>query len=386
MKFPFWLVALFCVLSSFQQVVSAQGEKLVGNVRVLSVEGGTATLVDAVGRKSQLQPGTFLRQGSKVLTSAGTTVVLLFQNGSSVSIQPESEFSLDEFVVDPFATDSLNFQKIQNEPSNSVTKISVPEGEIIFEVAKLKKGSSFEINTPVGTAGIRGTAGRAGNGGLALATGSASFTQTNGDVQPVAGGQQIGSTGAVSAAPAAVVAAITSTAEAVSNATPPNAFQGAPPNITPQQQSALNAAAASGDQALAQAAAEIAAGSPEAAADIAAVAANISPNAAATIAATVASAVPASFAAAITQSVAQQAPVQAQAIAQAVISAVPSADASAISNAAAAGASAAPSAQAATNNTNASQNSGDQGTSTAGESAGMGGGSGAPRPTPPSSP
>jgi hypothetical protein len=387
MKILLPLVAAFGVLLGSHLPASAADEKLVGNVRVLSVDGGSATLTDASGRKTQIQPGVFIRQGSKVVTGSGTTVSLLFQNGSSVSVQPGSEFSVDEFVVDPFATDSVNFQKIKNEPSKSVTKISVPQGDIIFEVAKLKKGSTFDIKTPVGTAGIRGTSGRAGRGGLALATGSASFTQPGGSSQPVTGGQQVGRTGGATAAPPAVLASIANIAAYVANAAPPNAFQGAPPNITPPQESSISSAAAQGDQAVARAAAALAAAAPQSAAEIAAVAAYFVPAAAPAIAAQVSTTVP--FAAvAVTQSVSQVAPQAAQAVAAAVISAVPTANAAAVQAAASAGASqSAPAVQPGAN-PNQAINTGDQGSITAGQTlpgaTGSGGaGSGTPpRPTP----
>lgn len=367
MKILLPLASALCLALAAPVTASAADEMLVGNVRVLSVNGGPASLVDAIGRKSDLKPGMFLRQGAKVSTGSGTTVDLLFENGSSVSVQPGSEFSVDEFVVDPFATDSVNFQKLKNEPSNSVTKISVPEGDIVFEVAKMKKGSSFDITTPVGTAGIRGTAGRAGRGGLALSKGSATFTQRNGNSQSVSGGQQVGQAGGVSAAPPAVIAAIATIAAAINNATPPNAFQGAPPNITPGQQSSLNAGAAGGDANVAAAAAALAAVAPAAAADIAAVAAYIAPSAAPQVAALVASTVP-SAAVQIAQSVSKSAPQQAQAIANSVIAAVPAANAQAIQAATTAGAQqAAPSAQPGAN-PNQAINTGDQGTSTAGQS------------------
>jgi len=366
-------------------VISASAQEMVvGNVKVLQVEGEGAVLIDSAGRRSEITPGLFIRQGSKLITGPNSNVSLLFENGSTVNVQPGSELSIDQFVQNPFDSEAVNFKKLENEPSNSVTNLSVPSGNIIFEIAKLKKGSSLDIKTPVGVAGIRGTSGSAGSNGVTTATGLISVTTATGTMN-VPAGSQINPSGIQTAANPATISTIAGTNSKISSAISANSFQGAPPNLTPQQQSSLDAAASQGDQALAQAAAEIAAVAPEAAADIAAVAANMSPSAATAIAATVANAVPANFAAAITQSVAQQVPSQAQAIAQAVISAVPSADANAVNSAATNGAaSAAPAAQPALNNS-ASQNSGDQGTSTAGESIGLGGGSGAPRPTPASS-
>jgi hypothetical protein len=312
-------------------------EMLVGNVRVVQVEG-TATLIDGAGRKSEVKTGTFIRQGSKIITGSGSTVALVFENGSSVSVQPSSQFSIDEFVQDPFKAENLNYQKVDKAPSRAVTKLSVPSGDIIFHVAKLKQGSTFDIKTPVGTAGIRGTSGRAGGGGLALATGQASFSPPGQPAVNVNAGQQASPAG-VSPAPAGTVAQVATTVGAVNSATPPATFAAAPPNITPAQQSAINAAVAQGGDAVAQVAAQLAGAAPEAAADVAAVAAAMVPAAAPQIAAQVASVVPAA-AVAVAQAVAQAAPQQAQAVAQAVVAAVPSADAAAVSAAANAGAAA----------------------------------------------
>jgi hypothetical protein len=359
-------------------------EMLVGNVRVVQVEG-TATLIDGAGRKSEVKTGTFIRQGSKIITGSGSTVALVFENGSSVSVQPSSQFSIDEFVQDPFKAENLNYQKVDKAPSRAVTKLSVPSGDIIFHVAKLKQGSTFDIKTPVGTAGIRGTSGRAGGGGLALATGQASFSPPGQPAVNVNAGQQASPAG-VSPAPAGTVAQVATTVGAVNSATPPATFAAAPPNITPAQQSAINAAVAQGGDAVAQVAAQLAGAAPEAAADVAAVAAAMVPAAAPQIAAQVVSTVPSAAVAvaqstaamasaaapqiaaqvasvvpaaavAVAQAVAQAAPQQAQAVAQAVVAAVPSADAAAVSAAANAGASAGDAAAA-----NQTANTGDQGT------------------------
>ena len=84
-------------------------------------------------------------------------MVLLFDNGTTLNIKPESEFAVQKFAQDPFDANGVDYQTLKSEPSSYVTRLNVPEGTIVLDIAKLKKESSFQIATPVGSAGIRGT-------------------------------------------------------------------------------------------------------------------------------------------------------------------------------------------------------------------------------------
>jgi hypothetical protein len=128
-----------------------------GNIRVVKVEGRGVQLVDASGQSSPLKEGTFIRQGATIQTGKDASVVLLFDNGTTVNIKPESEFAVEKFAQDPFEANGVDYQTLKSEPSSSVTRLNVPEGTIVVDIAKLKKDSSFQIATPVGSAGIRGT-------------------------------------------------------------------------------------------------------------------------------------------------------------------------------------------------------------------------------------
>jgi hypothetical protein len=72
--------------------VTAQAPTMnLGNIRVVKVEGRDARLVDASGQTSQLKEGSFIRQGAKIQTGKEASVVLLFDNGTTVNITPESD-------------------------------------------------------------------------------------------------------------------------------------------------------------------------------------------------------------------------------------------------------------------------------------------------------
>lgn len=375
------------ILSVFaaSHTISA-AEKVVGNIRVIKVQGKSVEMIEATGKKSPVQEGAFIRQGTKIITGPDSRVDLVFENGSAVNISPSSQFSIDEFIQDPFSSDDIDYQAVDQAPTTSVTKINVPQGEIVFEVAKQKSGSSFEIITPVGTAGIRGTSGFAGTRGFGLATGSASFRTPSGNTVAVGAGSQVNSSGGTAPASPAAIAAVNAATSEMKSSTPPNTFAGSPPNLLPQQQNALDAATAQGGEAISMAASNLATASPEVAAEIAKMAAIMVPAQATAIATSVSEAAPAfasqiaasvslavpsqapqiaasvakvnpaeapSIAAAVAEvaqsaatqiaaAVASAVPQQTQNIATAVINAVPTADASAIQQAAQQGASQSP--------------------------------------------
>jgi len=408
-----------------------------GNIRVLKIEGRGVQLIDAAGQSSPLKENAFIRQGARIKTGKDSTVVLLFDNGTTVNVKPESEFAVEKFAQDPFEANGVDYQSLKSEPSSSVTRLNVPEGTIVLDIAKLKKDSSFQIATPVGSAGIRGTSlgitsnknNQSNRVTLAVATGVVQMKTATGS-RAVSGGQSfgIGSAGGFSPNPPGgsnLQAATSQSSATMKQSVPSNAFQGAPPaapapaapgsSLTAGQQQALQAASEQGTDALVAAVEKLAAAAPEAAAEIAAaaadalpaaavnvaaIAATVAPAAAPQIAANVAQAAPSaapqiastvaaivpSAATQVAQSVASAAPQAASAIASAVIAAVPSASAGAIQAATQTGAQ--QSTQPGGGSANQPMNSGDQGSSTTGQSVpgsngSSSGGSGTPpRPVP----
>ena len=166
-----------------------------GKIRVIEVNGSGAKSVNAQGATSELKRGDFLSQGVRVVTGQNASVELAFENGSSVVVKPGSEFSIDQFLADPFDSQEVDYSSLENEPTMSVTRTNLKSGEIFFHVEKLKERSTYEIITPVGIAGIRGTGGFVrsgkGRGAFGLYEGSALFKTPNGQVHSVRQGQAI---------------------------------------------------------------------------------------------------------------------------------------------------------------------------------------------------
>jgi sugar lactone lactonase YvrE len=166
-----------------------------GKIRVIEVNGSGAKSINAQGATSELKRGDFLSQGVRVVTGQNASVELAFENGSSVVVKPGSEFSIDQFLADPFDSQEVDYGSLENEPTMSVTRTNLKSGEIFFHVEKLKERSTYEIITPVGIAGIRGTGGFVrsgkGKGAFGLYEGSAIFKTPNGQVHSVRQGQAI---------------------------------------------------------------------------------------------------------------------------------------------------------------------------------------------------
>jgi hypothetical protein len=168
-----------------------------GNIRVLKVEGGKVEFVDASGSVSNLKEEMFVRQGAKITTGKNESVDLVFENGSVLQIKPETDFYIDQFTQAPFVADHLDYRTLPQEPSSSRIKLSVAEGTIVVDVAKLKKESRYEVFTPLGAAGIRGTSfyvtSKRGSEGvpvsIGVAEGQVQFTTNTGDAQSVSTGQ-----------------------------------------------------------------------------------------------------------------------------------------------------------------------------------------------------
>ena len=365
-----------------------------GNIRAVKVEGTAWQIVSGSGQRERLQEGDFLRQGNAVETTGDGGVILLFDNGSTMNLRPNTIFSIDQFLRDPFEAEKVDYTSIKSEPSRSVTKVKVREGTMYFDIPKLDKGSVCDIANQVGTAGIRGTAGFVADNSMGVTKGLVQVQTISGQTQSLGAGQNTGITpqGDLGPPPADAGDNMKGAENNSQNArqnTPSDAFAGAPQNqaasdasLTPEQQEKIDEAAKEGESALVEAVKEIAGESPEsaaaaaaaaavlmpeaapqiaaaaaqiapanapqiaaqvaqavegAAAQVAAAVTSVVPNSAPEIAGAVTSAVP-SQATAIAQSVAQAAPSQASSIAQAVTNAAPDADSTAIANAAQQGA------------------------------------------------
>ncbi len=118
---------------------------------------GTVTLIDAKAQRKPLASGAVFQEGSKVETGADSSVELVFSNGSSVLLTPNTLLEVRTFRQIASAGITSPYRKMEKDPSPSVTELEVSRGKIIGEARKLNALSVFTVKTPAGLVRIRGT-------------------------------------------------------------------------------------------------------------------------------------------------------------------------------------------------------------------------------------
>jgi hypothetical protein len=171
----------------------------VGQIRAVRIVGDVTVTHGSTQTTAALRDNDSLTQGDIVTTAKGSSVVLVFSNGSTINLGQDSRMSIDEFLQDPFSQD-VKVSELADEPSKSQTKLALTYGELVGNVKKLHSDSSFLVQTPVGAAGIRGTTFRlvyrpTGSGQafftLSTASGEMIFQGTSGTPIPVPANKEV---------------------------------------------------------------------------------------------------------------------------------------------------------------------------------------------------
>ena len=129
-----------------------------GKIVAKRAKGTVTHTVKATKATAPLTDDLEISEGTVVHTAKESSVVLLFSNGATINLGPDSELDIEQFTQDPFAS-VYEPSKSEKEPTVSKTKLNLTRGELVGQVKKLNKagGSDFTVGTPVGAAGIRGT-------------------------------------------------------------------------------------------------------------------------------------------------------------------------------------------------------------------------------------
>jgi hypothetical protein len=98
-----------------------------------------------------------LSPASEIFVGENSEVVLLFSNGTLATLGSNSQMRIEKFLQKDFEQSDKKIAELQEEVSSSSLLVDLQMGEMIVDVKRLKKDSSFEITTPLGVAGIRGT-------------------------------------------------------------------------------------------------------------------------------------------------------------------------------------------------------------------------------------
>ena len=155
MRIPF---TLFCLLVI--SVMSSHAAEL-ATAKVLSVSGTImrtegGAFIKIGGRESPLKAGDILRQGDRLNSTKGSKAILVFSNGSEITLYQNSSLSIIALEQEPYNSKRV-YNELEADPSKSQTLLELDYGQLDGHVKKLTKESSFNIKTALGTAAIRGT-------------------------------------------------------------------------------------------------------------------------------------------------------------------------------------------------------------------------------------
>lgn len=128
-----------------------------GAVLVLSLNGKVVVTNTSDSKEEDAYENQFLTAGDFLVTGPRSNALLLLTNGTSLKVGPNTTFKLKAFNQAPFKGGDEKVQSIEEETSISSVLLDLKVGEMVVDVKKLKKKSNFEISTPLGVAGIRGT-------------------------------------------------------------------------------------------------------------------------------------------------------------------------------------------------------------------------------------
>ena len=136
-------VAVAALLSA----TTAQAAPEQGKAVVRTVRGSANYSTDRGANWKALKVGTSLNQNSVVRTAPGSVVDLfLGDNGPVVRVTEDTTLGIDRLTIDRAGVDKV-----------IETQLDLRNGRILGNVKRLAAASKYEVKTPHGVAGIRGT-------------------------------------------------------------------------------------------------------------------------------------------------------------------------------------------------------------------------------------
>ncbi|MDC1006259.1 FecR domain-containing protein [Opitutales bacterium] len=153
--------AIFMFLVLFVVHLEAQSEKKSSKGAVIVADyKEPVRFLDQAGQNidfgNELR-GSIITEGQTAQVGIGGKLVLLFSNGTITTLQSQTKMKIGVFEQVPFDAGDKKMADLEGEPSESKVVIDLDWGSLVVKTKKLDKKSSFDINSPIGTAGIRGT-------------------------------------------------------------------------------------------------------------------------------------------------------------------------------------------------------------------------------------
>jgi hypothetical protein len=145
-RFANKLVAVVAALAALAMVITVQAQTQQGKAEVRAITGRAAYSTGGAPFMD-LKVGTVLYSGTTIKTAPASSVDLFLGNSAGVVRVTESTtLAMDKLTLTDTGADIV-----------TETQLDLREGTILGNVNKLSLASRYEIRTPNGVAGIRGT-------------------------------------------------------------------------------------------------------------------------------------------------------------------------------------------------------------------------------------
>ena len=154
---PKWLFATVSTVFLILSVPAWAQEMKKGAFILISTEG-KVNFIDAQGQQADaVAVGKPIPSSYQVETGEGGKLVGLLSNGTLLTLVEKTKMKIGTFEQQPFEAGDKKLADLTGEPSKSNVSVDLDFGALVVKTKKLNKGSVFNINSPVGVAGIRGT-------------------------------------------------------------------------------------------------------------------------------------------------------------------------------------------------------------------------------------
>lgn len=198
---PFRML-LGLLIGSAATVVGLGADETPAVVVAIQVKGTVEVRHGAEGATEAVKEGRQLSATDVVTTAKNSSVVLVLENGSVVSLRENTQLKITTALQSTTAAAAAAAAKgaEPQETGASKTNFELAFGEMLARVRKLNPSSTFEVQTPVSVAAVRGTvfevAYRAEQNGpahyrLSTASGLVDVTPRGGALVKVAGSEQV---------------------------------------------------------------------------------------------------------------------------------------------------------------------------------------------------
>ncbi|MEK7285349.1 MAG: FecR domain-containing protein, partial [Chloroflexota bacterium] len=139
------LTFVFATAIGTTGLVAQRGTVALGASTTLTIIAGEVSIGDGSGTFAPARDGDVLQAGMVVRTGPASYAILTYFEGSSVSLEPETELVIEALQANPDGSTIVGMRQRIGKTWHAVAKL-------------LRADSKYEVRTPTGVASVRGTA------------------------------------------------------------------------------------------------------------------------------------------------------------------------------------------------------------------------------------